>query len=94
MRAPVCQRRCEAMTVRFKAHFDGTALIPDEPIELPTDRTLEAQVDIVPREHGDTTGVKIGWRAKALEEFIARARNHPPVSLEAFGRDSLYEDPL
>jgi hypothetical protein len=31
--------------VAIRAHFDGKALIPDEPVELPRDRTLIVHVE-------------------------------------------------
>ena len=31
--------------VPIKAHFDGKALIPDEPVDLPRDRTLILHVE-------------------------------------------------
>ena len=31
--------------VAIKAHFDGRALIPEEPVELPCDRVLIVHVD-------------------------------------------------
>jgi hypothetical protein len=34
--------------VRFVAHFDGKQLLPDEPVDLPTDRPLQVTVDEVP----------------------------------------------
>ena len=34
------------MTV-LKAHFDGKVLIPEEPVDLPTDRVLEVHVEAV-----------------------------------------------
>ena len=30
--------------VSIKAHFDGRAIIPDEPVDLPKDRTLVVQI--------------------------------------------------
>ena len=32
---------------KLKAHFDGKVLIPDEPVDLPTDCLLEVQVQPV-----------------------------------------------
>ncbi len=33
----------------IRAHFDGTALIPDEPVDLPRDRALIVHVEAQPR---------------------------------------------
>lgn len=32
------------MTTHFRAHFDGKAIIPDEPVDFPQGATLEVQV--------------------------------------------------
>jgi hypothetical protein len=32
------------MTMTIKAHFDGRAIIPDEPVELPLNEPLEVQI--------------------------------------------------
>ena len=34
--------------VRFTAHFDGKHLLPDEPVELPTDKPLRVTVEELP----------------------------------------------
>ncbi len=33
--------------VRFVAHFDGKSLLPDEPVDLPTDKPLHVTVEEV-----------------------------------------------
>ncbi len=35
------------MSVVIRAHFDGSVLVPDEPVELPQDCPLEIQVRIL-----------------------------------------------
>lgn len=32
------------MTTTLRAHFDGKVLVPDEPVELPTDCVLQLEV--------------------------------------------------
>jgi len=43
------------MTV-LKAHFDGKVLVPDEPVDLPTNCALEVRVEAVRQNstHGNT----------------------------------------
>ena len=33
------------MTTRFKAHFDGKAIVPDQPVDLPTGEMLTVQIE-------------------------------------------------
>ena len=35
------------MSFRVSAHFDGKAIVPDEPIELPRNQELEIEVRVV-----------------------------------------------
>jgi hypothetical protein len=34
------------MTVTVRAHFDGRAIIPDEPLQVPVNQPLEVQVTV------------------------------------------------
>ena len=36
---------------KLKAHFDGKVLIPEEPVNLPTDCQLEIQVQALPSQN-------------------------------------------
>ena len=37
------------MSVRVRAHFDGKAIVPNEPLDLPQDMELEVEVRFVTR---------------------------------------------
>ncbi|MBI4474971.1 MAG: hypothetical protein HY646_20050 [Acidobacteria bacterium] len=51
---------------KLKAHFDGTVLVPDEPVDLPVNCALEVEVKPVQSPDGDKPLLKL---LKALEEF-------------------------
>ena len=38
------------MSVKVRAHFDGKAIIPDEPVDLPVDKPLEAELTVLGQE--------------------------------------------
>jgi len=52
---------------KLKAHFDGKVLVPDEPVDLPVDRDLEIQVNLLETTPAEQT--KSEPRAKPLEEL-------------------------
>jgi len=74
------------MAVVIRAHFDGKAIIPDEPVDLPINEPLEFELKQAPGE--------FKWdpeRAReAIRQIAARAK---PVGLpdEALRRESIYE---
>ena len=35
------------MMVALKAHYDGKVIVPDEPVNLPTDQSLVVHIEIV-----------------------------------------------
>jgi hypothetical protein len=51
------------MTTTLRARFDGKVLIPEEPVDLPTDRVLEVRV-----EDGVEQDASVGL-VKLLEEL-------------------------
>ena len=82
------------MTITFRAHFDGKVIVPDEPVDLPTDTllTLDVSVDPAVRYAPKTT---MEERQAAYERLMARIRSSPPVPQipdEALRRENLYED--
>ena len=49
------------MTVN--AHFDGRALIPDEPLDMPLDQALIVQIErLGPREPVEESGLSLARR--------------------------------
>jgi hypothetical protein len=66
------------MTVN--AHFDGKAIIPDEPLDLPPNQALILQIERVgPRETAE--GSALAWLAtNAVEDDATRARTARPTT--------------
>lgn len=78
-----------AMTIR--AHYDGKVIVPDEPVDLPINQTLELEVKpTVAAEQG----VALDERRAALERFLARAIHGLTISDESLRRENLYDDRL
>jgi hypothetical protein len=46
------------MTLHVRAHFDGRAIVPDEPVDLPVNEPLEVRID-----RTAATGAENGSRA-------------------------------
>ena len=77
------------MTVRIKAHFDGKAIVPDEPVNLPagTPVTVEfAALDTL------STFGSLEDRLTALNRLASMALPGLKISDEALRRENLYED--
>jgi len=51
--------------VAIRVHFDGKALIPEGPVDLPRDRTLIVHVDTDVEDHGS------GYDNAALRAVVA-----------------------
>ena len=86
------------MTIR--AHFNGTVIVPDEPLDLPVDAVLELEVKRTngfspevaaameaARDPADTAG-----RLAALREFVAHAVEGTDIPDEMLRREHLYGD--
>ena len=84
------------MTIR--AHFNGTVIVPDEPVNLPVDAALELEVKRTngfspevaaameaARDPADTAG-----RLAALREFTAHAVAGADIPDELLRREHLY----
>lgn len=56
--------------VRIRCHFDGRALVPDEPVDLPRNRSLVAHIEALSEERqdlgGDGTKPFFEWASKNL----------------------------
>jgi hypothetical protein len=76
------------MTVRIKAHFDGKAIVPDEPVTLPVGTQLVVETSI-PISPGPPTSLE--ERLAALHRIASRASNTPGIPLEALRRENLYD---
>ena len=77
------------MTTRFRAHFDGKALIPDEPVDLPINEPLEFEFRPTPE--------CLPWDPEKADEAWEWIKSHPIGGLnipdEALRRENMYEPP-
>ena len=81
------------MTQTIHVRFDGKALIPEEPVDLPVGERLTVQVvtQLGPPEW-DTSPEAIEERIRLLDEGAGRIKGGDPIPLEALSRENLYED--
>jgi hypothetical protein len=80
------------MTQTIRAHFDGKAIIPDEPVSLRPGEEVTVQINSVPQSpNGAPTPEVIQERLRRIDEFYGRPLlgNLPP---EALRRESIYDD--
>ena len=76
------------MTRTIRAHFDGSVIVPDEPVDLPVDHTLELELrQVTP----DQPPVDRERRLAALRRVAARAIHGLSISAESLRREHLYE---
>ena len=72
----------------IRAHYDGKALILDEPVDLPINEPLE--FELLP------TPVCLPWDPSKADEAWESFKSHPisglHISDEALRRENLYED--
>ena len=86
------------MTIR--AHFNGTVIVPDEPVDLPVDTALELEVMCTngfspevaaameaARDPADTAG-----RLAALGEFVTHAVEGADIPDQMLRREQMYGD--
>jgi len=86
------------MTIR--AHFNGTVIVPDEPVNLPVDAALELEVKRTngfspevaaameaARDPADTAG-----RLAALSEFVTHAVERADIPDRMLRREQMYGD--
>jgi hypothetical protein len=78
------------MSNRFRAHFDGKVLVPDEPVSLPLNQAIELQV-IATRAPDQEPPKSVADRLAALRA-LAGSIDGPPISLEALRRENLYDE--
>lgn len=79
-----------AMTVvRFRAHYDGRVLVPEEPVDLPIGESLEvALVSTLP----EPVPPDPGKQQAAIERLKARPIGGLAIPDDALRRESLYEE--
>jgi len=73
----------------FKVHFDGSVLVPDEPVDLPLNRPLE--LNVVSLGHPSDAPAALDKLVALAENCPARASN--PADLAAQHDHYLYGTP-
>lgn len=79
------------MSVTIRLHFDGKVLVPDEPVDLPVDEPLKAEVS--PAEP-KLSAADIKRRRAALRRIASGAIHGLNIPDEALRRENMYEDRL
>lgn len=86
------------MTIR--AHFDGTVIVPDEPVDLPVNESLELEIkrrggvspEVAAAAEAAKDPAEIARRLKALEELVALGVDGTDIPLEMLRREHMYDD--
>jgi hypothetical protein len=76
------------MGLTVRAHFDGRAIVPNKPLELPVNQRLEVELHLLEDSTAENT---IEERLKRLANASGRIVE-PSIPLEALRRENLYEE--
>lgn len=57
--------------IAIAAHYDGKYIVPDEPVDVPRNKPLKVQIDVVPEQD---RADEAGQVAEFLREFTAIAQ--------------------
>ena len=78
------------MSLVIRAHFDGKAIIPDQPVDLPVNQPLEFELKQVP--------LHLPWNPENAKQAWERIKSHAisglRISDAALRRENLYEERL
>ncbi|MEP6755430.1 MAG: hypothetical protein ABJA67_08015 [Chthonomonadales bacterium] len=75
------------MAITFKAHFDGTVIIPDEPVDL----VIGVTYDLIVNRVEPSIAISKEERLARLRNAGGRFTAHAP-SAESLRRENMYED--
>ena len=78
------------MSVVIRVHFDGKTLVPEEPVDLPINESIEAELRIPEPKLSED---EIKRRLEALHRLEATAVKGANIPLEALRRENMYEPP-
>jgi hypothetical protein len=82
------------MCLNIRVHFDGHALIPDQPVDLPMNQPLNVEITSaeLARVIAPTpTAAEIQERLRKLAELDGLLAG-PVIPLEALRRENMYDD--
>ena len=77
------------MAIVIRAHFDGRAIVPDEPVDLPVDTPVKATLAIV-----EEKPVRSPEREAAWQRLLSLRIPGVCIPEEALRRENMYEDRL
>jgi hypothetical protein len=80
----------DEMSVVIRAHFDGKNIVPEEPVDLPINQSIEVEFRIPEQKLSDT---EIERRLAAVKRFAARAVKGANIPPEELRREKMYEPP-
>jgi len=78
------------MATVIRAHFDGKVIVPDEPVDLPVDQPLEAELRV---SEARLSPAEIEKRRAAIKRLAAKAIHGLNMPDFAFSRESIYWPP-
>lgn len=78
------------MSIVIKVHLDGKTIVPDEPVDLPINQPMEAELRVPDVKLSPT---EIKRRQAAVKRFAARAVKGANIPLEELRRENMYEPP-
>ncbi|MCX6916366.1 MAG: hypothetical protein NT167_25535 [Verrucomicrobia bacterium] len=84
----------------ISAHFNGTVIVPDEPVALPIDAALELEVkrtngfspEVAAAMEAASDPADTAGRLAALREFVAHAVEGADIPDEVLRREHMYGD--
>ncbi|MDO8589289.1 MAG: hypothetical protein Q7T82_19880 [Armatimonadota bacterium] len=78
------------MSLVIRVHYDGKTIVPDEPVDLPINQPMEAELRV---PEAKLTPAEIKRRRAAMKRFASRAVKGANIPLEALRRENMYEPP-
>lgn len=80
-----------SMTRSILAHFDGRVIVPDEPVDLPTNAPLRLDISRMPTAKETDSGDPIAEQARRIRALEGMFSG-PTLPDEALRRESIYAD--
>ena len=74
------------MTIQVKAHFDGHAIVPDEPLDIPVNQPLTVQVSV------EAPAIDMKEAEAAFQQLLGMVVHNANISAESLRRENMYED--
>jgi len=75
------------MSMKVRGRYDGRAIVPDEPLDLPQDQPIEIEVTVITPELVSVEAKQAAW-----ERLTSRPVHGAHISEEALRRENIYED--